>query len=62
MKQSTKLTRNQRVFVENNRLDTYDWEFVMDVKPNHMQIRSKTTGEIKTIEKLTKKIRMQATA
>ena len=55
MKQSTKLTRNQRTFVSNNRLDTYDWEFIMDVKPNHMQIRSKSTGEVRIIEKLTHK-------
>jgi hypothetical protein len=57
MKQSTKLTRNQRMYVENNRLNTYDWEFIMDVKPNHMQIKSKTTGEVKIIEKLTRKIK-----
>lgn len=57
MKQSTKLTRNQRMYVENNRLNTYDWEFIMDVNPNHMQIKSKTTGEVKIIEKLTRKIK-----
>ena len=62
MKQATKLTRNQRNYVANNRLDTYDWEFIMDVQPNHMQIKSKSTGEVRVVEKLNHKIKVKATA
>lgn len=58
MRQSTKLTRAQRTFVENNRLDTWVWQFVKDVKPNHMEIFNTDTGEVKVIEKLTKKIKI----
>ena len=58
MRQSTKLTRAQRVFVENNRLDTWEWLFLKDMPNNQMEIVNKSTGEVRIIDKLTKKIKI----
>lgn len=53
--QSKKLTRAQRIFVANNNLNTWDWEFIKDVEPNKLRIRNKNTNEIIEIQKLNKK-------
>ena len=55
--QIKKLTRAQRTFVENNNLSTYDWNFIKDINQNEMQKKKKKTKEIRTIQKLNKKIK-----
>lgn len=55
--QIKKLTRAQRTFVENNNLSTYDWNFIKDINQNEMQIYNVKTKEIRTIQKLNKKIK-----
>ena len=49
MKQSKKLTRAQRTFVKNNKLDTMEWRFISET-PSTMKIIN-TKGEIKEINK-----------
>lgn len=57
MKHSTKLTRAQRTFVENNGLNTREWEYVQEPSPNTIEVVNKATGEVRVIEKLTRKIK-----